>query len=77
MLRLLVALAVCLFALTAAHAAAPAKMWELKGLDAPESVVFDPRSNALYVSNIGGKIWQKDHKGGTDFSQFYWAKYGT
>ena len=38
-------------------------MWELKGLDAPESVVFDPASNALYVSNIGGKIWQKDSNG--------------
>jgi DNA-binding beta-propeller fold protein YncE len=63
MLRLLVALVVCLFALTAAHAAAPTKLWELKGLDAPESVVFDPQSNALYVSNVGGKIWQKDGNG--------------
>ena len=42
---------------------APKKVWELKGLDAPESVVFDPASNALYVSNIGGKIWQKDDNG--------------
>ena len=50
-------------ALTAAHSGAPKKLWELKGLDAPESVVFDPASNALYVSNIGGKIWQKDSNG--------------
>ena len=52
-----------LAALSAAHAGAPKKLWELKGLDAPESVVFDPASNALYVSNIGGKIWQKDRNG--------------
>jgi DNA-binding beta-propeller fold protein YncE len=25
--------------------------------------VFDPKSNALYVSNVGGKIWQKDGNG--------------
>ena len=63
MTRVLVALALSLCALTAAHAGAPKKLWELKGLDAPESVVFDPTSNALYVSNIGGKIWQKDSNG--------------
>lgn len=60
MMRVLVALALSLSALSAAHAGAPKKLWELKGFDAPESVVFDPASNALYVSNIGGKIWQKD-----------------
>ena len=63
MMRVLVALALSLCALSAAHAGAPKKLWELKGLDAPESVVFDPASNALYVSNIGGKIWQKDRNG--------------
>jgi DNA-binding beta-propeller fold protein YncE len=46
-----------------AHSAAPKKLWELKGLDAPESVVLDAASNTLYVSNIGGKIWQKDGNG--------------
>jgi DNA-binding beta-propeller fold protein YncE len=60
MMRVLVALALSLCALSAVHAGAPKKLWELKGFDAPESVVFDPASNALYVSNIGGKIWQKD-----------------
>lgn len=63
MMRVLVALALSLSALSAAHAGAPKKLWELKGFDAPESVVFDPASNALYVSNIGGKIWQKDRNG--------------
>ena len=63
MTRVLVALILSLCALTAAHAGAPKKLWELKGLDAPESVVFDPASKALYVSNIGGKIWQKDSNG--------------
>jgi hypothetical protein len=63
MTRVLVALILSLCALTAANAGVPTKLWELKGLDAPESVVFDPASNALYVSNIGGKIWQKDGNG--------------
>ena len=63
MTRVLVALILSLCALSAAHAGAPKKLWELKGFDAPESVVFDPASNALYVSNIGGKIWQKDRNG--------------
>lgn len=63
MTRVLVALILSLCALSAAHAGAPKKLRELKGFDAPESVVFDPASNALYVSNIGGKIWQKDRNG--------------
>jgi hypothetical protein len=63
MMRVLFALLLSLTALSAAHAGAPKKLWELKGFDAPESVVFDPASNALYVSNIGGKIWQKDGDG--------------
>ena len=63
MTRVLVALILSLCGLSAAHAGAPKKLWELKGFDAPESVVFDPASNALYVSNIGGKIWQKDRNG--------------
>ena len=58
MMRVLFALLLSIAALGAANAGAPKKLWELKGFDAPESVVFDPASNALYVSNIGGKIWQ-------------------
>jgi sugar lactone lactonase YvrE len=63
MMRILFALLLSLTIASAAHAGAPKKLWELKGLDAPESVVFDPASNALYVSNIGGKLWQKDGNG--------------
>ena len=63
MMRVFIALLLSLTVVTAAHAGAPTKLWELKGLDAPELVVFDPASNALYVSNIGGKIWQKDSNG--------------
>jgi DNA-binding beta-propeller fold protein YncE len=63
MMRFVFALLLSLLVLTPAHAGAPKKLWELKGFDAPESVVFDPASNALYVSNIGGKIWQKDSNG--------------
>lgn len=63
MMRAFIALLLSLTLTAAAHAGAPKKLWELKGLDAPESVVFDPASNALYVSNIGGKIWQKDDNG--------------
>jgi DNA-binding beta-propeller fold protein YncE len=63
MMRILFALLLSLTIVSAAYAGAPKKLWELKGLDAPESVVFDPASNALYVSNIGGKLWQKDGNG--------------
>jgi DNA-binding beta-propeller fold protein YncE len=63
MMRILFALLLSLTIVSAAYAGAPKKLWALKGLDAPESVVFDPASNALYVSNIGGKIWQKDGDG--------------
>jgi DNA-binding beta-propeller fold protein YncE len=63
MMRILCALLLSLTIVSAAYAGAPKKLWELKGLDAPESVVFDPASNALYLSNIGGKLWQKDGNG--------------
>lgn len=39
------------------------KLWEVTGLDAPESVVFDQGSNALYVSNIAGSVMEKDGNG--------------
>lgn len=48
-------------------AVAPARaaqlLWEVKGLAQPESVVQDPATGALYVSNIGGAIMQKDGNG--------------
>jgi sugar lactone lactonase YvrE len=47
----------------AAAAAAPKLLWEAKGLAQPESVVQDPATGAIYVSNIAGAIMQKDGNG--------------
>ena len=47
----------------AAAAAAPRLLWEVKGLAQPESVVQDPATGAIYVSNIAGAIMQKDGNG--------------
>ena len=44
-------------------AAAPKLLWETKGLAQPESVVQDPATGALYVSNIAGAVMQKDGNG--------------
>jgi sugar lactone lactonase YvrE len=46
-----------------AAAADPKLLWEVKGLEQPESVVQDPATGALYVSNIAGAIMQKDGNG--------------
>jgi hypothetical protein len=43
--------------------AAPKLLWEVKGLAQPESVVQDPATGSIYVSNIAGAIMQKDGKG--------------
>jgi DNA-binding beta-propeller fold protein YncE len=43
--------------------AAPELIWEAKGLARPESVVHDPATDALYVSNINGAVMQKDGNG--------------
>jgi sugar lactone lactonase YvrE len=45
-----------------AHAA-PKLLWETKGLAQPESVVVDPATGAIYVSNIVGAVMQKDGNG--------------
>ena len=44
-------------------AAAPKLLWEVKGLAQPESVVQDPATDSIYVSNIAGAIMQKDGNG--------------
>jgi len=46
-----------------AAAAKPKLLWEVKGLEQPESVVQDPATGVLYVSNIAGAIMQKDGNG--------------
>lgn len=39
------------------------KNWELTGLMAPESVVFDQANGVLYVSNVNGSPMDKDDNG--------------
>ena len=53
-ISLLVALIVCDEA-----AAQPKLLWEVKGLEQPESVVQDQATGVLYVSNISGAVMQK------------------
>jgi sugar lactone lactonase YvrE len=61
-MRLAVGLLVTLIFCT--HAAAePKLLWEVKGLEQPESIVRDPATGVLYVSNISGAVMQKDGKG--------------
>jgi sugar lactone lactonase YvrE len=55
---LLLALLFC-----APAAAAPKLLFEVKGLEQPESVVQDPATGAIYVSNIVGAVMQKDGNG--------------
>ena len=61
-MRLVVGLVFTLFFCDAA-AAGPKLLWEAKGLEQPESVVQDPATGAVYVSNIAGAIMQKDGNG--------------
>lgn len=42
---------------------APEKLWEVDGLNNPESVVYDPVNDVLYVSNINGASDEKDGNG--------------
>ena len=37
--------------------------WELDGLSNPESVIYDPKLNHLYVSNVNGSPIEKDGNG--------------
>ena len=63
-MRPVVALTATLIAFsTAASAAAPKLLWETKGLAQPESVVEDPATGVIYVSNINGAVMQKDGNG--------------
>jgi sugar lactone lactonase YvrE len=45
------------------EASAPELLWETKGLAQPESVVEDPATGVIYVSNINGAVMQKDGNG--------------
>ena len=48
---------------TSAATAAPKLLWEAKGLAQPESVVQDPATGSIYVSNIAGAVMEKNGKG--------------
>jgi sugar lactone lactonase YvrE len=61
-MRLVVGLLLAL-CLCDAAAADPKLLFEVKGLEQPESVVQDPATGAIYVSNIVGAIMQKDGNG--------------
>lgn len=43
--------------------AAPTKLWEALGFEEPDSVSYNARSNALFVSNINGDPMAKDGNG--------------
>jgi sugar lactone lactonase YvrE len=62
-MRPAVGLILTLMLCSSAAAAAPRLLWEAKGLAQPESVVQDPATGAIYVSNIAGAIMQKDGNG--------------
>jgi sugar lactone lactonase YvrE len=62
-MRPAVGLILALILCSSAAAAAPKLLWEAKGLAQPESVVQDPATGAIYVSNINGAIMQKDGNG--------------
>ena len=48
---------------TPALAQTPTLAWEAKGLARPESVLHDPVTDVLFVSNINGPVMQKDGNG--------------
>jgi sugar lactone lactonase YvrE len=62
-MRPVVVLVLASLTFAAPAAAAPTLLWETKGLAQPESVVQDPATGAIYVSNIAGAIMQKDGNG--------------
>jgi sugar lactone lactonase YvrE len=62
-MRLVLGFLLALIVLDHSAAAAPKLLWEVKGLEQPESVVPDPATGLLYVSNISGAVMQKDGKG--------------
>lgn len=62
-MRFLVGFALLIVLGGAAIAEAPKLVWEAKNLARPESVVYDPATDVLYVSNLNGAVMQKDGNG--------------
>ena len=65
MKRCLSLLLPCLWAVSAPVGAAGAleRLWRLDGLSTPESVLYDPGTDSLYVSSMDGGGYDKDGKG--------------
>jgi sugar lactone lactonase YvrE len=63
LMRLVVSLVLTVILCAAAAAAEPKLLWEVKGLEQPESVVQDPATGSIYVSNIAGAVMEKNGKG--------------
>ena len=61
--RLMLGLICFLIASSAAYAQTPVLEWEAKGLAQPESVIYDPVTDVLFVTNINGAVMQKDGNG--------------
>lgn len=62
-MRTILGLILTLMLTSAAAATQPKLIWEAKGLAQPESVVYDPVTDVLYVSNINGAVMHKDGNG--------------
>jgi sugar lactone lactonase YvrE len=62
-MRLILGLVLSTILAGTAAAAEPKLIWEAKGLAQPESVVYDPTTDVLYVSNINGAVMNKDGNG--------------
>ena len=57
------AAALAAFASSAGHAAGPQAVWETAGFQAPESALYDPAADVVYVANINGPPGDKDGNG--------------
>jgi DNA-binding beta-propeller fold protein YncE len=48
---------------TAARAGEPQPLWETSGFQAPESALYDPATDLIYVANVNGPPGDKDGNG--------------
>ena len=62
LLRLIITILAALVSM-GASAAPPKKLWELTGLDAPKSVLYDARTDSYFVSSMNGDPLARDGNG--------------
>ncbi|WP_309394575.1 SMP-30/gluconolactonase/LRE family protein [Chelatococcus sambhunathii] len=62
-LKPLIAASVLMVSGGAVSAASVEKVWELDGLKQPESALYDPSGDVIYVSEVGGDMRAKDGDG--------------